>query len=321
MSTEPKTWKLLEQDDPANNLRGFRHALGHFATGVTVITTWDGTQIGAVTANSFSSVSLDPPLVLWSIAESSKSYDLFSQSGRFVVNVLRSDQLGIAQRFARSGPEKLEGFAWAEEGIEGYPIIPGALAVFEASVHARYRTGDHLIMIGRVDRFSTYEGDPILFSGGRFGLLSQLLPQDRQVERPAREPLPYDYFLGLSREVTDRLSRGIQQHREAEGLTMNEGWTLSALTLKEKSDLHDVARIAYLQPDEAKDTVAALVAAGLAEVDLQGLVSMTPEGRARLTSLRERISRFEQDKLSAIAPADLEVTRRTLATLAGYSAE
>lgn len=148
--------------------RAYRNALGHFATGVTVITTRDGEDkpVG-VTVNSFSSLSLDPPLILWSLAKKSYSLTAFERHPAFAVHVLASDQQGLSDRFARAGSDKFAGID-AGEGFGGVPLLPSCAAVFQCSTEHRYDGGDHVIMVGRVQRFDTAERPPLLFYRGRY---------------------------------------------------------------------------------------------------------------------------------------------------------
>ncbi len=148
--------------------RAFRNALGHFATGVTVVTTRDaaGEPVG-VTVNSFSSLSLDPPLILWSLAKKSYSLAAFETHPAFAVHVLASDQQEVSDRFARAGADKFGGVALGD-GFQGVPLLPHCAAVFQCSVEHRYDGGDHVIMVGRVQRFSTAERPPLLFYRGRY---------------------------------------------------------------------------------------------------------------------------------------------------------
>jgi len=147
----------------------FRNALGSFATGVTIITTRDetGGAIG-VTANSFNSLSLDPPLVLWSIGVKAFSYPAFAKAKHFVVHVLAADQQALSDRFARSSTEKFDGVPF-EHGLGGVPLFPGCAAVFECSTERCVEGGDHVIMIGRVERFTVDETAlPLMFYRGRY---------------------------------------------------------------------------------------------------------------------------------------------------------
>src|SRR5690606_14777471 len=106
MAHEAEGMRAPDIGDPATDGRGFRRALGQYATGVTVVTASADGEAGGVTANSFASVSMDPPLVLWSLQKSSQSYHIFTKATHFAVNVLASDQIELSQRFAKSGPDK-----------------------------------------------------------------------------------------------------------------------------------------------------------------------------------------------------------------------
>ncbi len=156
----------------APNGREFRDALGWFATGVTVITTRskDGDLVG-FTANSFTSVSLDPPLVLFSLNRQAQCLPVFEECAHFAVNILAEHQAELSSRFATASHEKWQGVtveAW--EG--GCPILADALANFECAVHARHEGGDHLIFVGRVLRMrASNEGNPLLFARGSYRLL------------------------------------------------------------------------------------------------------------------------------------------------------
>jgi len=153
-------------DDPSR--RKFRSMLGQFATGVAIITTVDdsGAQLG-VTCNSFTSVSLDPPLILWSIAKSSLSGPAFTNGKAFAVNVLEASQEDLAMRFAKTGADKFAGIPW-HEGLEGVPLLEGCVAYMECRVDARYPGGDHEIILGAVERYVNLALDPLLFHSGEF---------------------------------------------------------------------------------------------------------------------------------------------------------
>jgi flavin reductase (DIM6/NTAB) family NADH-FMN oxidoreductase RutF len=154
--------------DNGIDLVEYRRALSCFATGVAVATTLDENgQRAGMTISSFSSVSLDPPLVLWSIANDSVSYDAFMSAEYFAVNILAMSQNDISTRFAQSGNDKFEGLE-CREGIGGVPILPEYAATFECSAEHRYDGGDHKIIVGRVLRFEDREIDPLIFYRGRF---------------------------------------------------------------------------------------------------------------------------------------------------------
>ena len=146
-----------------------REALGSFATGVTVVTTRavDGRRIG-LTANSFTSVSLDPPLVLWSLSRRSANLEAFRGATHFAVNVLSAEQHALCWRFARPPVEgdRFDGVSLQPSAFE-LPVIEGSLAVFECARYDEYEAGDHVVFVGRVENFSKGSGDALIFSAGR----------------------------------------------------------------------------------------------------------------------------------------------------------
>jgi flavin reductase (DIM6/NTAB) family NADH-FMN oxidoreductase RutF len=151
----------------AANPRAFRDALGRFATGVTVVTIAGPKGPLGLTANSFASLSLDPPLVLWSLARSSRRFPAFAAARHYAIHVLAQDQGAFAARFSRGGPDDAEP-DW-QRNPEGVPVLPGVLARFDCTQHATHDGGDHLIIVGQVLRLAHEEGEPLVFAKGRFG--------------------------------------------------------------------------------------------------------------------------------------------------------
>ncbi len=147
----------------------FRSALGMFATGVTIVTARgpDGVPVG-LTANSFNSVSMAPPLVLWSLARSAGSMPAFERGSHYAINILSAEQHALAERFASKSVDRFADLAF-REGAGGAPVIEGAAAVFECFNRSRYEEGDHVIFVGEVERCERREGaQPLIFHGGRY---------------------------------------------------------------------------------------------------------------------------------------------------------
>lgn len=147
-----------------------RATLGQFATGVTIITTRDPATGRAVgfTANSFNSVSLEPPLVLWSLSRRSSSLEVFLRSTHFAINVLTAEQRLLAERFSSKAADRFEGVRWSA-GTGGSPVIEEVAAVFQCFHHSHHEAGDHLLFIGQVERCERRLGAaPLVFHGGRF---------------------------------------------------------------------------------------------------------------------------------------------------------
>jgi 3-hydroxy-9,10-secoandrosta-1,3,5(10)-triene-9,17-dione monooxygenase reductase component len=148
--------------------RAMRDALGAYATGVTIVTTRapNGLAVG-VTSNSFASVSLDPALILWSLAKSALSRRAFEEASAFAVHVLAAQQEDLARRFARSGADKFSGLDLSD-GHGGVPVLAGAAATFECRRAVTHDGGDHVIFIGEVRRFTHAGHAPLVFHGGAY---------------------------------------------------------------------------------------------------------------------------------------------------------
>ncbi len=174
-----QTLNLASTDaaDTGFDARAFRNALGTFPTGVAIITTLDeaGAPAG-LTCNSFSSVSLEPPLVSWSMRKASKSIEIFRRTPTFAINILADDQDEMSGRFASSRiVDKFEGVDW-RPGHGGTPLIAGSLAAFECRTFAVHDAGDHLIFIGEVERFEEGRQDePLVFYKGAYMMLARSL--------------------------------------------------------------------------------------------------------------------------------------------------
>lgn len=146
-----------------------RSAMGKFLTGVTIVTITlaDGTPYG-LTVNSFNSVSLDPPLVLWSLDNRNGNLKAFRDADGFVVNIMASDQADLCGRFASQTPNRFDGVAW-EKGVTGHPVLNGCLASFDCRHWTEYEGGDHTIFIGEVITIKQEEGSPAAYFSGKLG--------------------------------------------------------------------------------------------------------------------------------------------------------
>jgi len=161
-----------------------RRALGAFVTGVTVVTTRGpgGTPVG-ITVNSFNAVSLDPPLVLWSLSVRAVSFDAFLRSSHFAVNVLCQQQVSVSERFAMSGGDKFNGMNW-RPGLADMPLLDGTAASFTCRTVHRYPGGDHLIFVGEVIDFERSTLAPLAYAEGSYAELGKSLRSERYARIP-----------------------------------------------------------------------------------------------------------------------------------------
>lgn len=160
----------VADEDPAfeQNSRKFRDVLGRFCTGVTVVTSMSNGQPVGMTCQSFSSVSLDPPLVLFCPAKSSRAWPRIQRAGFFCVNLLSHDQLELSNGFAAKGTDKFAGVSWRPSAT-GAPLLDGVLGWVDCQIYAVHEAGDHYVVIGRVMDLGVEEAPhPLLFYRGRY---------------------------------------------------------------------------------------------------------------------------------------------------------
>ena len=221
--------------------REFRASLGMFATGVTIVTARTASgELAGLTASSFNSVSLDPPLVLWSLAQAAGSMAAFANGQHYAINVLAADQQALAERFAARDVDRWQGVEFVE-GVSGAPLLTGCVATFECFNRSQYTEGDHVIFVGEVERCSRRAAaSPLLYHGGRFYTEHPL--QGSQAD-PSAPQAPDDRFVGsylgyLLGQANHAVYRDFENAITAQGLT-HIAWRVLAV-------LHDAA----LSPDE-----------------------------------------------------------------------
>jgi len=155
--------------------RDLRTALGSFGTGVTVVTSGNfQSRLVGVTANSFSSVSLEPPIVLWSLVSSSPSLEVFDATGRFVINVLALEQMNLSKQFSKTLEDKFAGVEYTE-GLGDLPVIQNCVATFECKTIQRTVVGDHVLFLGQVENYVYENKTPLLFCQGKYMQVAEAL--------------------------------------------------------------------------------------------------------------------------------------------------
>ncbi|MEL7684430.1 flavin reductase family protein [Citromicrobium bathyomarinum] len=167
----------------------FRDALGTFVTGVTIVTAYDEDgQPSGLTANSFNSVSLDPPMVLWSLSLGSRNLPVFRNAKAWAVHVLAADQQALSNRFASRGADKF-GDLDCGDGPEGAPRLEGCAARFGCTAKFEYEGGDHAIFLGEVVDFERTSAEPLIYHGGRYG---RVMPDGEPASDTAKAQLVSD---------------------------------------------------------------------------------------------------------------------------------
>ncbi|MFI1013454.1 flavin reductase family protein [Streptomyces sp. NPDC020965] len=169
----PELRAVADDERPPVDPCEFRRVLGQFATGVTVVTAYDAGTPAGFACQSFSSLSLDPPLVAFMVARTSTTWPRIARAGVFCVNILGADQGELCMGFAVRGADKFAGVAYAPAPVTGSPLLAGVPAWVDCTIHAVHTGGDHLIVVGRVEALGATDGDgPLLFHRGAFGRLA-----------------------------------------------------------------------------------------------------------------------------------------------------
>ncbi len=312
--------ELIEEGPPQADGRAFRRCLGQFATGVTVMTTKSGGRLAGMTVNSFSALSLEPPLVLWSIRRASGSLPAFVEAEHFAVNVLAGDQVEVANLFASAAADKFAAAAWSE-GRTGSPLLTGAIATLECAREQLIDGGDHIIMVGRVLRFARHAGEPLLFAQGRYALSQEHPAAIRAASTPQPQPQGADdesSFLRLLHFTSHEMSERFAEQRREAGLGVGVFRIYSWLRTQPRT-LEQLQRLAYLGDRDTQDSIAELVERGHVVRDEHGACALTPAGQEAASASRRRVQRFEEQMLRALPSSDVEATRRVLTALAQHA--
>lgn len=312
MNTTPS---LIETGDPAADARAFRRCLGQFATGVTVMTTRHGEQLAGMSVNSFAALSLEPPLVLWSIRRQSASLPVFQAAGHFAVNVLGADQVEVSNRFSSPGTDKFGLSAWSL-GRLGAPLLAGCIAHLECQVEQMIEGGDHFIVVGRVAHYARYQGDPLIFMQGRYAITEEHPGAAPAAPQPtAASDVAAGSLLRLLHFSSHQMSSKFEAEREAEGLTVAQFRVYSWLRTQPRT-LAQLRQLSYLGGRDADDAIQELLDRGHVAKDASGTLSLTASGRVRADAIAPRVQTFERALLQGIPDADVAITRRVLDTLA-----
>ena len=236
--------------------KGFRAALGQFATGVTVVTAKaeNGDRIG-LTANSFNSASLDPPMVLWSLKNDSTNFDVFAAASYFAVNVLAVDQVEVSQRFSRYVEDRFSGLD-CTDGIGGVPVIAGCAATFQCRNVHRYSGGDHAIFVGEVLDFEVNNRTPLVFHRGDY-TVTMPRPADGPEESEIAGGYVDDFLLPLMARAYRLFGLPFYEHLNERKIPRDE-WRVLATLSDQSCTREELAWIIRMPEDILDRTLRAL---------------------------------------------------------------
>jgi 3-hydroxy-9,10-secoandrosta-1,3,5(10)-triene-9,17-dione monooxygenase reductase component len=307
---------------PPDQIRSFRNALGAFATGVTVVTTRsaEGHDIG-LTANSFNSVSLDPPLVLWSLSKASRALPIFAGSQYFTIHVLAADQEAISARFSRMSTDKFAGLD-VERGLGDTPMLREFSARFQCRTAFQYEGGDHTIFVGQVEAFDHTERKPLVFHAGQYALTI-----NKAADASAAETSPdptssfsQDFLIYLLGRAHHQMFLEIRRELERRGVSEDQWFVLSLLGVSDHRTLTELDRmLAYTGKRVTYNMLAGLAVAELIRLggayDPQARASLTENGRRVVIELVSIAKAAEAGAERNLDPAEAHVLKRALRTL------
>ncbi|CAM2188495.1 FMN reductase (NADH) NtaB [Paraburkholderia sacchari] len=318
-TTRFRAANLIEQGNPSDDARMFRRCLSQYGTGVAIVTAVHGADRWAVTVNSFSSLSLDPPLLLWSIDKKSRSFEAFSACGYFAVNILSSEQIGLSRHFSSKIADKFESVDW-ESGKLGAPLLAGCIAHFECSVYARHDGGDHLILVGHVRHVTKFEGLPLIFSQGQYSIPCEHPDVPVEPNTMAQTiDTPTNNVLQLVFNTHHALSEAFEEHRRAEGVSVAVARVLATVCASPGIMLDSIARQTYLGQRDVEDAIMELTQKSLLTRVENGGVQLTKSGLALREAIRERWVAFQETQLEGISPAEIAVLIHVLGRMVAHA--
>jgi 3-hydroxy-9,10-secoandrosta-1,3,5(10)-triene-9,17-dione monooxygenase reductase component len=290
----------------------FRNALGAFVTGVTIVTTCDtqGRRVG-LTANSFNSVSLDPPMILWSLGLKSNSLDAFRSARWWAVHILSSDQEALSARFAKAGIDKFADLQ-VSEGPDQIPLIADCAARFICRTAFEYEGGDHAIFVGAVTAFERADRTPLAFHQGRYARV--LTPAARASQNPAADDGAFGrYFLGhlFGRAHADLFSEVRKEYRRR-GLRGAEYTILSLLGIRDNCTTETIIERAVVAGVDVPRSAILSLEEKTYIREVEGKWLLTPDGRQIVIELIAVAQAREARLEAALAPGEMDALRHLI---------
>jgi flavin reductase (DIM6/NTAB) family NADH-FMN oxidoreductase RutF/DNA-binding MarR family transcriptional regulator len=303
--------------------RRLRDCFGRFATGVTIITTLDqaGKPVG-LTVNSFSSVSLDPPLILWSLDKRSSHIDAFRNAEYHAINVLSAEQLDLSNLFASPKEDRFEGLDYTS-GLCGVPLLANCVAWVECKKASAYEGGDHIIFLCEVERFDYSDRPALLFLGGRYGVVGRHPKASHRdaavpVRRNERPNFNDDFIVPLLRRAFDQVASPFYDELQASGVPVAEGRILSHIEGNGPETAKGLARHAMLDSAQLAMTLHRMEGDKLLKkvtVDGEERYDVTPDGIRKNAEITARAVRFETEILAGHDQAEIDALKSMLRTL------
>lgn len=295
----------------------FRRALGNFASGVTIVTACsaDGQKVG-VTANSFNSVSLDPPLILWSLDKRSSAWGVFEKASHFAVNLLSSEQISLSNHFARAQADKFAGIEHTP-GLGGAPLLSSCAGNFQCVNYQQIDAGDHWIMLGKVEKFEDLSRSPLAYHQGGYAMV---LPHplaggpdsgDTSGSSDLINSKLGNNLFYLMIQAVDATQQRFLRHRMNMGLHERESRLLIALDSVPNASLAELQQAVAMPAQEVTKAMLTMQQKGF--LTLTGETrQVTPSGHAKMEEMLRIVAQSQQELFSELSEGELEVFRKGL---------
>ena len=297
--------------------KALRRCLGSFATGVAVITTRHDDRDVGITVNSFTSLSLDPPLVLWCLAHTSRTYAVFTEAEQFIVNILAVDQVAVSNRFAFRSDEAFPDDVPFRRALGDIPLLEGTSASFQCRRADLLDGGDHSIVVGEVVAFAGSDRPGLVYHRGQYAVTDA----HPSVAAQSRDSLDQGFLATTVRpaleDITHRFEAFFDEALREAGISSRESQVLGLLLTEGALSGEDIANQTLVSGSFLGDTLESLSDKAL--VVLEGnTFRLTPDGRALAADWLERLRAYRAQSLGTIAPQEAAELRRILERLSEW---
>ncbi|MDG1707651.1 MAG: flavin reductase [Emcibacteraceae bacterium] len=292
-----------------------RNCFGKFATGITVITAVspDGLKIG-LTVNSFSSLSIDPPMILWSLDNNSHSLEALKATSHFAVNVLASDQMDLSNNFASREDDKFDNVD-TFEGKCGLPLLVDTVSHLECKNVHQYPGGDHTIFVGEVEHFEISNKKPLLYTNGQYGLAarhpSNRFPEPTDVEAAQDDDFIVLLLLRSYWEISDPFHRELLD----EGIPVSHARILVHISQTPNMTPAEIAQSTRIDMATVSMSISWLSDNGQLNLDNDQCITLSDKGKEFLNSVKRRAQRFEDEVLDGYSDQEIEMLKTMLRKL------
>jgi len=297
--------------------KALRRCLGSFATGVAVMTTRHEDSDWGITVNSFTSLSLDPPLILWCLARTSRSYSAFAASDHFIVNVLAVDQVTVSNRFAFRSGEEFPVDVPFSRAIAGVPLLHGTCSHFQCRRADVFAGGDHVVIVGEVIAFANSDRPGLVYRGGQYAV-AEAHPS---IVAHSRDHLNKGFLDSTVRPGLESITRRFEacfddELRDA-GINSKESQVIGLLLFRGALDAEEVANLTLVSGSSLDETLESLTVKELIAIN-QRIYELTASGRMLASSWSDRLRSYKTNALGTIEPEEAETLQRMLDRLSEW---